>query len=89
MGTFCCVTDAISGEFTSALLSRVFMELDSETKFNLSQARYCKDRTTWANSESWAEYQELAMVWSYFQMGFGPVCPMLVRNNTGPMALQN
>ena len=87
MGTFCWVTDSISGEFTSVLLSRVFMELDSETQFNLSQARFCKDRTTWANTESWAEYQELAMV--FFSIDSGSPCPMLIRLNNRPLAPQN
>ena len=48
------LSHAISGEFTSQFLSKVFMEMDKEAGHNLSRARYVKDRTTWANGEPWA-----------------------------------
>jgi hypothetical protein len=36
------------------------MQMDAEAKFNLSQARYVKDRTTWANSDPWEK--QLVMI---------------------------
>jgi len=36
------------------------MQMDAEAKFNLSQARYMKDRTTWANSDPWEK--QLVMI---------------------------
>lgn len=33
--------------------------MDKESKFNLSQARYLKDRATWANGEPWEAYYGL------------------------------
>lgn len=52
---------SISGEYTSAFLSQVFSELDKQNRFNLSQARFLKDRANWANSESWAAHSGLVM----------------------------
>ena len=50
---------AISGEISSACLNHAFIEMDKESKFNLSQARYLKDRATWANGEPWEAYYGL------------------------------
>ena len=52
---------SISGEYTSAFLSQVFSELDKQNRFNLSQARFLKDRVNWANGESWASQNEIVM----------------------------
>ena len=37
------------------------MEMDVEAKHNLSQARFTKDRTTWADGAPWTDY--------YFEKG--------------------
>ena len=39
------------GEYTSGLISTAFLRMDEESKGNLSQARYQKDRLTWSNGD--------------------------------------
>ena len=47
-------TDQINGpgEFTCGFLEKVFMNLDSTCKFNLSKGRYVKDKVKWANTDT-------------------------------------